>query len=90
MKKSPITVEKKRDNWTIGHIGECSFEIKLASKPSAFGINEGRIIKLWIGRDGSEIAHYERGWDRLPATQDEVDLTQALIDTFDPEHSIPA
>ena len=90
MKKSPITVEKKRDNWTIGHIGDYRFEIKLASGPSAFGINEGRIIKLWIGRDGSGIAHYERGWDTLPRTQEEADLAQALISAFDPDHSTPA
>ena len=89
MKKTPITIENQRDSWTLGHIGDYIFQIKLATNPSVFGINEGRIIKLWLARGGSQIAHYERGWDRLPNTQRDLDLLQALIDKFDPEHSTP-
>ena len=31
-----------------------------------YGINGGRISKLWIKMDGKVIASYDRGWDIKP------------------------
>ena len=54
--------------------------IKHFDEPSVFGINEGRISKLWLKpKDGSQIAAaYERGWDKRPETKE----AQEAVDTL--------
>ena len=79
-----IIITRRDGNWTYGHIGEYDFEVKHWPEPSSFGIEEGRIIKLWVSRHNAygEAVTYDRGWDRLPRTQEELDITQAIIDRF--------
>lgn len=83
-----IRITKRSGNWTSGTIGEYDFEVKHFAEPSEFGIemNEqpGRISKLWISRQRTytTIARYDRGWDKLPRTEEEIEITQAIIDRF--------
>lgn len=51
------------------------YETKVFKTGSKYGINDGRISKLWIGYDDkfipwhyfeSCIVHYDRGWDIEP------------------------
>ncbi len=83
-----IIITKTKDNWTFGHIGAYDFEVKHFTEPGSFGIEmgdqPGRISKLWIGRHSTygEVAAYDRGWDRLPKTEEEIEITQAIIDRF--------
>lgn len=86
-----ITITKKSGNWTFGTIGGFNFEIKHFDEPSEFGIEDaetgipGRISKLWISRTWGEhwtVASYDRGWDKLPLTDNEIEATNAVIDRF--------
>ena len=73
-------ITKHSGNWTSGHIGPFRFEVKHFDEPSVFGINEGRISKLWLKpKDGSQIAAaYERGWNKRPETKE----AQEAVDTL--------
>ena len=44
-------------------------EAKVYEEGSEFGIEGGRISKLWIGGNGyGDLAAYERGWSTEPTT----------------------
>lgn len=77
-----IKITKRDGNWSIGTVGGFSFQIKHWPEGSEFGINEGRISKLWIGIKGKTVAAYDRGWDRLPVTDNAIKATGAIIDRF--------
>ena len=83
-----IRITKHTGNWTFGTIGEYDFEVKHYAEPSEFGIemNEqpGRISKLWISRRRTltTVVSYDRGWDKLPRTEEEIEIVQAIIDRF--------
>ncbi len=76
-------ITKESGNWTCGTIGGFCFEIKHFDEPSVFGIDEGRISKLWLAWKSSytTVAAYDRGWDRLPnfpEAQEAVDILCTL------------
>jgi hypothetical protein len=84
MKSRRYTMEpiitKHSGNWTSGHIGPFRFEIKHFDEPSVFGIDEGRISKLWLGWAHSygTVAAFDRGWDKLPGFEE----AQEAVDTL--------
>ena len=84
MTKDSITITHQDGNWTFGRIGGYDFEIKHFEKPSKFGIDEGRISKLRISDRVSyrTIAAYDRGWDVLPRSDNEITAATAIIDRF--------
>lgn len=77
---------KHSGNWTSGHIGPFRFEIKHYEEPSVFGIDEGRISKLWLAwkdsygtvGSGPSAARFDRGWDKLPGFEE----AQEAVDTL--------
>ncbi len=79
-----ITVTKKQGAWTFGQVGNYSFEIKHFAQPSVFGIDEGRISKMWLARRSTHtcVASFDRGWDKLPTYTEAQEAAQLLIDTF--------
>ncbi len=84
-----IITKKKPDpmgsaTWYYGTAGEYAFEAKVYGEPSIFGIDEGRISKLWMMQPPgwTPVATYDRGWDRLPRTQEQIDCLQAIIDAL--------
>ena len=53
--------------WKEGNIDGYRYQIKVYDEASdEYGINGGRISKLWMQKDGKEVANYDRGWDRRP------------------------
>ena len=68
-----ITLEhgsRANDNWTKG-TATCNgvtydFQIKHFDEPSEYGIDSGRISKLWMRRrgDAQAVLAYDRGWQR--------------------------
>lgn len=44
--------------------------VKHYEEPSVYGINEGRISKLMLKRDGEIVCNYDRGWDIEPVDED--------------------
>ena len=84
MKDLEIIITGQKGNWTYGQIGGFDFEVKHWPEPSIFGIDEGRISKLWISSRVSyrTVASYDRGWDIRPRFDNEIEATQAVIDRF--------
>ena len=87
MEKAPdlnITITRTDGNFTAGTCGGYSFEIKHFENPSRFGIDGGRISKLWITRTSTYgiVAAYDRGWDRLPFFDRDIKATMAIINRF--------
>ena len=62
--------------WREGEIkiGKSSYRYcaKVYDEGSEWGINEGRVSKLWISKDGKTVCNYDRGWDIEPAEDDEA------------------
>ena len=52
--------------WKDGIIDGYRYQVKVFDEGSDFGINGGRISKLWMQKDGKEAANYDRGWDVRP------------------------
>ena len=54
--------------WKHGEYNGFSWCIKAFDEGSRFGINNGKISKLWIQRkqNKEEVANYDRGWDIKP------------------------
>lgn len=82
-----ITIIRQDGNWIRGRVEGLPFEAKVFERPSEYGIPEwdytGKISKLWIGsRNFGTVACYDRGWDKLPSTDREIEVTQAVIDRF--------
>ena len=83
-----ITITKTEGAWTFGIVARGSerftFEVKRCEDATVFGIDQGRIVKLWIATaiGYTPIATYERGWDRLPRCEEHWEVTQAIIDRF--------
>ena len=44
--------------------------VKVYDEGSVFGIDEGRISKLMLKRDGKSVCCYDRGWDIYPVDAD--------------------
>lgn len=67
--------------WLTGTIDGDFFGVKVCDKASGFGIDNGRIIKLYVNskRNGREIICYERGWWKYPKTPLEEDILDALL-----------
>lgn len=58
------------------------YEVKHYEEPSEYGINGGRISKLYISSGDACTANYDRGWDRLPADEATAHIYNKLIWRF--------
>lgn len=61
----------------------CHYWMKRYDEPSDYGIDEGRISKLLISRNGRYTCNYDRGWDMLP--KDEA--TRTVLAMLVKEHN---
>lgn len=70
--KNSVTIMKdsrKSNGWISGTVRGFQFEAKVFDEGSDFGIDKGRVSKLWM-RNGKEIVIYERGWSDKPKSQE--------------------
>ena len=76
-----IKAKQNRGNWIEGTINGARFHAKVYGEGSEFGINEGRVSKLWVRDEGKKqtILNYERGWDVRPKLAAERRLLEALL-----------
>ena len=79
-----IEVTQKADGWMLGTIeGGYEWQAKVYEKPSEFGINGGRVSKLFIRPVGlgwqPTLISYDRGWDKRPETQDAKVVFETLL-----------
>ena len=66
-------------NWISGTIGECKFEAKHFDVGSCYGINDGRVSKLWVRKGDTTIISYDRGGDIEPSTENDKLVLEELI-----------
>lgn len=68
--------------WTKGTVNGYQFCIKHFEEGSEFGINNGRISKMTISKDGKTLANYDRGWDVKPADEETKMAYKALLKKY--------
>ncbi|MBR3131324.1 hypothetical protein IKG31_01990 [Candidatus Saccharibacteria bacterium] len=81
---------RREGNWFTGSIDGYPFQVKVSEEDSAWGIDNGRIIKLFITekpegdtKGDKEIVAYERGWSTYPENHPEYEeLIDALHEYF--------
>ena len=80
---------KSVNNWYIGTISGYAYQVKLSAEDSPFGIQDGRIIKLFVtdmptdeNPGKTEIIAYERGWSKYPQTSEHEEILDALYEYF--------
>jgi hypothetical protein len=56
--------------------------IKVYGEGSDYGIDEGRISKLMLKRDGKIVCNYDRGWDVRPRDPDTKQALASLKKTY--------
>ena len=65
--------------WKNGRIDNCEYWVKSYDESSIYGIDEGRISKLTVKRDGREIMNYDRGWDLEPKADADRDVLAKIL-----------
>ena len=80
---------KPVNNWFVGTIGGYPYQVKVTAEDAQWGINEGRIIKLFVtdmptdeNPGKTEIIAYERGWSVYPNTSEHKEILDALYEYF--------
>ena len=68
--------------WKQGKLDGCEYWVKCFDEPSVFGVNEGRISKLTVKRDGHEIINFDRGWDHMPITDEDQAILKKLLKMY--------
>ena len=94
MPEHEITTDFVWRNWLGGTVDGLPFATKICDVCSPDGIDNGRVIKLFLyAQDGEqEIAAYERGWSVYPsgAVEASMDALPATMVTAPKEREIPA
>ena len=68
--------------WIENYMDGYEYRIKKFPEGSCFGINGGRISKLWIAQYGMEVVCYERGWLKKPTTKGEKAVYAKLLQQY--------
>jgi len=68
--------------WTTGTVGGYKYAVKHYEVGSYYGINDGKISKLEIRKDGKILVNYDRGWDVEPQGAEVIEIYEALLDRF--------
>lgn len=68
--------------WTKGTLNGYQFCIKHFEEGSEFGINNGRISKMTLSKDGKTLANYDRGWDVKPKDDETKMAYKALLKKY--------
>lgn len=68
--------------WTKGSIDGYDYTVKHYEIGSEFGINEGRISKLDIRKDGRIVVNYDRGWDIEPTDEQAKAVLAKIMEMY--------
>ena len=62
-------------------LGKLKIEVLVFDTPSHYGINDGKISKLYIALEGQDLALYDRGWETEPT--DEIrPIYEGILEEF--------
>lgn len=62
--------------WKITYVA------KVSDEPSIYGIDEGRVFKLDLRRNGRLVASYDRGWERYPNYEKGEEILDKFLEIF--------
>ena len=65
--------------WKFGRINGYDYEAKVYDLGSEYGINGGRISKLFVKKDGRIVMNYDRGWDIRPTTREAREVLEQIL-----------
>lgn len=68
--------------WKSGKIDGFEYFVKNYEEGSVYGINEGRISKLEIRKDGRILVNYDRGWDIEPTDKAVIAVYEKLLTMY--------
>ena len=68
--------------WKNGKIDGCEYWVKRYQDNSIYGINEGKISKISVRRNGREIISFERGWDLEPQTDEDREILAKILNMY--------
>jgi len=68
--------------WKQGKLNGCEYWVKHFDEPSIHGIDQGRVSKLTVKRDGREVINYDRAWDKVPATAEDREVLARILEMY--------
>jgi hypothetical protein len=77
-----IEAIKESPGWYCGEAEGYPFEAKVCDVRSEYGIDDGRVIKLFIHKKdgtGDLLADYQRGWDIYPHNKKTEAIANRLL-----------
>lgn len=79
-----IDIEKELEKaWEKGVYKEYKWDAKVYDNPSKYGIDDGRVSKLYIrDKDGNEVVNYDRGWDIKPKNKEIKEVVDHVLKKF--------
>ena len=87
--KTKITEKTRRENWVGGTVKLANgrtfrYNLLTFDEPSDFGIDGGRISKLWVATAArlTMVVNFDRGWDMKPQTSDHKAVYAALLKKY--------
>ena len=58
------------------------FQVKIYKISSKYGIDEGKIFKAYVSRDGVAVINYNRGWALEPVDEDAALALEILMKEY--------
>lgn len=74
-----ITMTVRKDGWVKGFVSGISFTALVCSEPSAYGINNGRVSKLFMSKNGMPVLSYDRQWEKEAEEKYHQSIFQRLL-----------
>lgn len=76
-----MQLEKRKNLWTSGNHKGYRFIAKVYDEGSMFGINDGRVSKLWVKNEkiNRVIFNYDRGIDIAAKTQEDKAIVAEIV-----------
>ena len=65
--------------WELGNIDGYEYQVKRYEEGSEFGINGGKISKLFMKKDGIMVVEYDRCWGKRPKAAAEKAAYEKLL-----------
>jgi hypothetical protein len=50
--------------WSKGFINGMDYQVEHYSEKSSYGIDGGKISRLWVSKDGEDLVCYDRGGEK--------------------------